>query len=63
MCRTRLEHVRREDLGRQNLFADLTTLKAHDPDFNTFERGTSELLPITQRERNLNPNVNQNPGW
>lgn len=51
------------DLGRQNLFADLATLKSHDPDFNTFERGKSELLPITQRERNLNPNVKQNPGW
>jgi hypothetical protein len=58
-----LEGQRWLDLGRQNLFADLTTLKAHDPDFNTFERGKSELLPITQRERNLNPNINQNPGW
>jgi len=58
-----LEGQRWLDLGRQNLFADLATLRSHDPDFNTFVAGKSQLLPITQRERNLNPNVRQNPGW
>ena len=58
-----LEGQRWLDLGRQNLFADPTTLKAHDADFNNFVRGKSELLPIPQSERNLNPNVEQNPGW
>jgi hypothetical protein len=58
-----LEGQRWLDLGRQNLFADLATLRSHDPDFNTFTAGKSQLLPITQRERNLNPNVRQNPGW
>ena len=24
---------------------------------------SDEFLPIPQTERNLNPNVNQNPGW
>jgi starch-binding outer membrane protein, SusD/RagB family len=58
-----LEGQRWLDLGRQNLFADLATLRSHDADFNTFVAGQSMLLPITQRERNLNPNVRQNPGW
>lgn len=58
-----LEGQRWLDLGRQNLFADLATLRSRDPDFNTFTPGTSQLLPITQRERNLNPNVRQNPGY
>jgi hypothetical protein len=58
-----LEGQRWLDLGRQNLFADLATLRSHDTDFNTFEAGKSVLLPIPQRERNLNPNVRQNPGW
>ena len=58
-----LEGQRWLDLGRQNLFADLTTLRAHDPDFNNFVTGKSEVLPIPQSERNLNPNVEQNPGW
>jgi starch-binding outer membrane protein, SusD/RagB family len=58
-----LEGQRWLDLGRQNLFANLTELRTHDADFNTFVAGQSQLLPITQRERNLNPNVKQNPGW
>jgi hypothetical protein len=58
-----LESSRWLDLGRQNLFSDLATLRSHDPDFNTFEAGKSMLLPIPQSERNLNPNVKQNPGW
>jgi hypothetical protein len=58
-----LEGQRWLDLGRQNLFADLAGLRARDPEFSTFTPGKSQLLPITQRERNLNPNVQQNPGW
>jgi hypothetical protein len=58
-----LESSRWLDLGRQNLFADLATLRSHDTDFNTFESPKSILLPIPQSERNLNPNVKQNPGW
>jgi hypothetical protein len=58
-----LEEQRWLDLGRQNLFADLATLRSHDADFNNFVLGKSQLLPIPQRERNLNPNVVQNPGW
>ena len=57
-----LEGSRWLDLGRQNLFSDLATLRSHDTDFNTFEAAKSVLLPIPQSERNLNPNVKQNPG-
>jgi hypothetical protein len=58
-----LEGQRWRDLGRQNLFADLAGLRARDPDFNTFVAGKSQVLPIPQRELNLNPNVRQNPGY
>jgi hypothetical protein len=58
-----LEGQRWRDLGRQNLFADLATLRARDPDFNTFVAGQSQLLPIPTREVTLNPNIRQNPGW
>ena len=58
-----LEGQRWLDLGRHNLFADLATLRAHDPDFNDFIPNRSEVLPIPQAERNLNPNVVQNPGY
>jgi hypothetical protein len=58
-----LEGQRWLDLGRQNLFTDLATLRSHDPDFGNFVTGKSQVLPIPQRERNLNPNVKQNPGW
>lgn len=59
-----LEGSRWLDLGRQGLFtSDLAGLKARDPDFNNFVPGKSELLPITQAERDLNPNVRQNPGY
>lgn len=58
-----LEGSRWLDLGRQNLFSDLATLRSRDTDFNTFVAGQSQLLPIPQTERNLNPNVKQNPGW
>ena len=60
-----LESQRWLDLERQHLLtaAYLPTLKQHDPEFNFFVPGKSELLPIPQAEINLNPNVKQNPGW
>jgi hypothetical protein len=58
-----LEGQRWLDLGRQNLFADLPTLKAHDAEFNFFVPNKSILLPIPTAEINLNPNIKQNPGW
>jgi hypothetical protein len=58
-----LEGQRWLDLGRHNLFADLNALRARDPDFATFVPGTSVVLPIPQREVNLNPGIRQNPGY
>lgn len=40
-----------------------TELQAHDDEFRFFEPGKSELLPIPQSEVDMNPNVQQNPGW
>ncbi|HEX5870047.1 MAG TPA: RagB/SusD family nutrient uptake outer membrane protein [Longimicrobium sp.] len=42
--------------------ARINILKTHDPDFNVFEPHRA-LLPIPSTETNLNPNVDQNPGW
>ncbi len=56
-----LETQRFFDLKRFNLYAK--TLVANDAEFNFFTNGKSELLPIPQTERDLNPNVTQNPGW
>jgi hypothetical protein len=73
--RDRIEHEYLMELGfeadrfrylqRQNLLtaAYLPTLIAHDPDFEVFEIGRSELLPIPTAETDINPNVQQNPGW
>jgi hypothetical protein len=58
-----LEGQRWLDLGRQQLFADIATLRSHDTDFLNFMPGVSQLLPITQTERNLNPGLAQNPGY
>jgi hypothetical protein len=58
-----MEGQRWLDLGRQNLFTDLATLRAHDPEFNFFVANKSQLLPIPTAEINLNPNIKQNPGW
>ncbi|MGF7215286.1 hypothetical protein GGR92_001426 [Spirosoma lacussanchae] len=43
------------DLGPQ--------LAPRDPAFSTFVRGKSELLPIPQLDRDLNPNLQQNPNY
>ena len=58
-----MEAQRWLDLKRQNLLADLTTLKSHDAEFNFFVSNKSERLPIPQSEVNLNPNVVQNINW
>lgn len=52
-------------LRRQGLLdpATLPDLLSHDPDFEFFVDGKSELLPIPQAEVDLNPNASQNPGW
>ncbi|RRB09354.1 RagB/SusD family nutrient uptake outer membrane protein [Larkinella rosea] len=43
------------DLGPQ--------LANRDPAFSTFVKGKSELLPIPQTDRDLNPALTQNPGY
>jgi len=43
------------DLGPQ--------LTGRDPGFANFVKGKHELLPIPQQERDLNPNLAQNPGY
>lgn len=42
--------------------AQIAVLTSHDPDFSFFAPHRA-LLPIPQTERDLNPNVAQNPGW
>lgn len=43
------------DLGPQ--------LANRDPGFANFEVGKHEFLPIPQRDLDINPNLEQNPGW
>jgi hypothetical protein len=56
-----LEGQRWADLQRHGLITP--ALQATDAEFQFFVAGKSELLPIPQSERDLNPNVRQNPGW
>ena len=56
-----LEGQRWADLARHSMVTP--ALQADDAEFQFFVAGKSELLPIPQRERDLNPNVKQNPGW
>ena len=64
-----LEMSRFNDLRRHDRLTP--ALAAHDPDFAAdagagragFVVGKSERLPIPTNERNLNPNLPQNPGW
>jgi hypothetical protein len=42
--------------------AQIEVLESHDPDFGFFAPHRARL-PIPQTERDLNPNVQQNPGW
>lgn len=53
----RLPYLKRHDLFKK------AVLQPHDPDFDFFVDGKSELLPVPQNEVDLNPNVTQNPGW
>jgi hypothetical protein len=56
-----LEASRFNDLRRHDLLSP--ALSSRDWDFTTFVVGKSERLPIPTTERNLNPNVPQNPQW
>ena len=61
-----LESSRWTDMLRHpTLFGTWSGLTAaqRDPDFGNFSAGKSERLPIPTTERNLNPNVTQNPNW
>lgn len=53
----RLPYLLRHDRFKKSV------LLPHDPDFTFFVDGKSERLPIPQTEVDLNPNVQQNPGW
>lgn len=60
-----LENERYFWLKRHDYLTDaakIAVLKTHDPDFN-FHDAHRALLPIPSTETNLNPNVQQNPGW
>ena len=55
------ENKRLPYLKRHDMYT--AALVAHDPDFAFFESPRSELLPVPQTEVDLNPQVQQNPGW
>jgi hypothetical protein len=60
------EQVRWTDLkrwGMVNTQEGLATLRERDAEFNTFELGTNHLLPIPTREIDINPSLEQNPGY
>jgi hypothetical protein len=55
------EGHRWEDLAR---WGDLNpSIASRDPGFANFVIGKDEFLPIPQSEIDLNPNLQQNPGW
>jgi hypothetical protein len=56
-----LEAQRWNDLKRHDMLTP--ALVANDAEFSFFTANKSELLPIPQTERDLNPNIIQNPGW
>jgi hypothetical protein len=60
-----LEGQRWNDMLRHNLFSatNLPTLVARDDEFRAFVPGKSERFPIPTAELNLNPSLQQNPGW
>jgi hypothetical protein len=43
--------------------AGIDELKARDVDFNNFRLNISKLLPIPQRDIDIDPGVKQNPGY
>ncbi|RTY64345.1 RagB/SusD family nutrient uptake outer membrane protein [Flavobacterium sp. ZB4P23] len=68
---TQIKHERLLELsGEGHRFNDLKrwgdlvpTLSSKDPGFNNFVKGKHELLPIPQRDLDINPNMTQNPNW
>jgi hypothetical protein len=68
---TQIKHERLLELtGEGHRFNDLKrwgdlgpSLGAKDPGFSNFKIGKDELLPIPQRDLDINPNMKQNPGW
>ncbi|RYF78315.1 MAG: RagB/SusD family nutrient uptake outer membrane protein [Cytophagaceae bacterium] len=68
---TQLKHERLLELsGEGHRWNDLARwgdlgpqLASRDAAFSTFVRGKSELLPIPQLDRDLNPNLTQNPNY
>ena len=68
---SKLKHERLLELtGEGHRFNDLKRwgdlgpqLGNNDPGFNNFVIGKHELLPIPQRDLDINPNMIQNPGW
>ncbi len=69
-----LEQIKHERLleltGEGHRFNDLKrwgdlgpSLNTRDAGFNNFEIGKHELLPIPQQDLDINPNLDQNPGW
>lgn len=56
------ENKRLPYLKRHDVFNKATMLP-HDPDAEFFDDGKAQYLPIPQTEVDLNPQVEQNPGW
>ncbi|CAN5894946.1 hypothetical protein BH24BAC1_BH24BAC1_29560 [soil metagenome] len=60
------EGHRWNDLARWGYFesqAKVDVLKQRDPAFSTFAVGTHHLLPLPQRDVDINPNLTQNDGY
>ena len=60
------ESLRWNDLARWGYFDDpnkIAELRARDPEFANFVVGKTRYMPIPQTEIDINPNLNQNPGW
>jgi hypothetical protein len=60
------ESLRWNDLARWGYFDDagkLSELRARDPEFANFILGRNKFMPIPQIEIDINPNLQQNPGW
>jgi hypothetical protein len=59
------ESVRWNDIqrwGLTNTPQGIALLKAHDPDFENYQNGKSELLPLPQTDIDISK-INQNPNW
>ncbi len=68
---TQIKHERIVELAGEGWrWADLLRwnelgpeLAARDAEFRNFVKGKNEYYPIPQRDRDLNPNLTQNPGF